>query len=300
MIESIKEIKVKNIMTKSNLPVGGYSANPYIGCSHACKYCYATFMKRFTGHTEPWGTFLDIKYWDEIKKPQKYAGQRVVIGSVTDGYNPSEEKYRRTRALLEQLKNSDAKITICTKSELVTRDLDILKEMKDVTVSWSINTLDETFRSDMDNASSIEQRLAAMKKVYDSGIRTVCFIAPIFPGITDIEKIIEKVKDRSDFIWLENLNLRGDYKENILDYINRKYPNLTQLYDEIYKKGKKLYWKELEESICKYAQNNGYPYLDNFLPDGRSEPGKPTIINYFYHEQVKCSENSGARKNDNE
>lgn len=125
------------------------------------------------------------------------------------------------------------------------------------------------------------------------------FYSPIFPGITDIEKIIEKVKDRSDFIWLENLNLRGEYKENILDYINRKYPNLTQLYDEIYKKGKKLYWKELEESICKYAQNNGYPYLDNFLPDGRSEPGKPTIINYFYHEQVKCSENSGARKNNN-
>ncbi|MDY3801444.1 MAG: radical SAM mobile pair protein B, partial [Bacilli bacterium] len=49
MLESINEIKVKNIMTKSNLPVGGYSANPYIGCSHACKYCYATFMKRFTG-----------------------------------------------------------------------------------------------------------------------------------------------------------------------------------------------------------------------------------------------------------
>ena len=83
----IREVETKNIMTKSSLPVGGYSVNPYVGCTHACKYCYASFMKRFTGHTEEWGTFLDVKHWPEIKNPKKYAGQRVVIGSVTDGYN---------------------------------------------------------------------------------------------------------------------------------------------------------------------------------------------------------------------
>ena len=90
----IREVETKNIMTKSSLPVGGYSVNPYVGCTHACKYCYASFMKRFTGHTEEWGTFLDVKHWPEIKNPKKYAGQRVVIGSVTDGYNPQEELAR--------------------------------------------------------------------------------------------------------------------------------------------------------------------------------------------------------------
>lgn len=84
----IKTVKTKNIMTKSTLPVGGYSVNPYIGCTHGCKYCYASFMKRFTGHDEPWGTFLDVKCWPEIKNPEKYKGQKIVIGSVTDGYNP--------------------------------------------------------------------------------------------------------------------------------------------------------------------------------------------------------------------
>ena len=59
----IREVDVKGIMTKSSLPVGGYSVNPYVGCTHGCKYCYASFMKRFTGHTEPWGTFLDVKRW---------------------------------------------------------------------------------------------------------------------------------------------------------------------------------------------------------------------------------------------
>ena len=57
----IQDVETKNIMTKSTLPVGGYSVNPYVGCTHSCKYCYASFMKRFTGHTEPWGTFLDVE-----------------------------------------------------------------------------------------------------------------------------------------------------------------------------------------------------------------------------------------------
>ena len=104
----IREVETKNIMTKSSLPVGGYSVNPYVGCTHACKYCYASFMKRFTGHKEEWGTFLDVKHWPEIKNPKKYVGQRVVIGSVTDGYNPQEEQFGNTRKLLEQLIGSDA------------------------------------------------------------------------------------------------------------------------------------------------------------------------------------------------
>ena len=161
----IREVETKNIMTKSSLPVGGYSVNPYVGCTHACKYCYASFMKRFTGHKEEWGTFLDVKHWPEIKNPKKYAGQRVVIGSVTDGYNPQEEQFGNTRKLLEQLIGSDADILICTKSDLVVRDIDLLKKLGRVTVSWSINTLDENFKNDMDSASSIERRIAAMKQI---------------------------------------------------------------------------------------------------------------------------------------
>lgn len=149
-------------------------------------------MKRFTGHTEEWGTFLDVKHWPEIKNPKKYAGQRVVIGSVTDGYNPQEEQFGNTRKLLEQLIGSDADILICTKSDLVVRDIDLLKKLGRVTVSWSINTLDENFKNDMDSASSIERRIAAMKQVYDAGIRTVCFVSPVFPGITDFEAIFER------------------------------------------------------------------------------------------------------------
>lgn len=219
----INEIHTKNIMTKSTLPVGGYSANPYVGCTHGCKYCYASFMKRFTGHTEDWGTFLDVKHWPDIKNAQKYKDQQIVIGSVTDGYIPQEAHFCNTRKILEQLKDSGAEILICTKSDLVLRDLDLLKKMGKVTVSWSINTLDEKFQSDMDQAVSISRRLNAMKTFYDAGIRTVCFISPFFPGITDFEAIFERVKDQCDLIWLENLNLRGSFKKVILNYIKENY-----------------------------------------------------------------------------
>lgn len=292
----IRDVETKTIMTKSSLPVGGYSVNPYVGCTHGCKYCYASFMKRFTGHTEPWGTFLDVKHWPEIRDPQKYRGQRVVIGSVTDGYLPQEEQFGNTRRLLEQLRGSGAEILICTKSDLVNRDIDLLKEMGKVTVSWSINTLDEAFRADMDKAVSIERRLAAMKQVYDAGIRTVCFISPVFPGITDFEAIFQRAKDQCDLVWLENLNLRGGFKQEILDYIGEKYPHLVPLYHAIYSKKDRSYFRALEEQAARLAAENGCPFVDNELPYGRAEPGHPVIVDYFYHEEIRGSDNTGQRK----
>ena len=291
----IRNIETKNIMTKSALPVGGYSVNPYVGCTHGCKYCYASFMKRFTGHTEPWGTFLDVKHWPVIKNSQKYQGLRVVIGSVTDGYLPQEEQFCNTRRLLEQLKDSGAEILICTKSDLVLRDIDLLKGMEKVTVSWSINTLDEDFKSDMDNAVSIKRRLDAMKQIYDTGIRTVCFIAPVFPGITDFEAIFHRTKNQCDLVWLENLNLRGAFKKEILDYIQKKYTNLYPLYDTIYNKGNRSYFHALEEKAEELAKKYNCLFVDNELPYGRAEPGHPVIVDYFYHEEVRGSENTGRR-----
>jgi len=287
--EIIRDIDVQSVMTRSSLPVGGYSVNPYVGCPHACKYCYASFMKRFTGHTEPWGTFLDVKHWKPITDPHKYDGQRVVIGSVTDGYNPYEEHFQRTRRLLEQLRGTTAEIMICTKSDLVLRDLDLLREFPRMTVSWSVNTLDETFRADMDRAVSIERRLEAMRQVYEAGIRTVCFVSPIFPGITDAEAIIDRVRDICDLVWLENLNLRGQFKPTIMSYIREKYPELVPLYEAIYNRKDMGYWQTLEARIASYAEANGLPYRVNDLPYGRSEKGRPVVVNFFYHEKIRLS-----------
>ena len=289
----IREIEVKSVLTKSNLPVGDYSVNPYVGCTHACKYCYACFMKRFTNHQEEWGTFLDVKYWPEMKRPEKYAGKEMFFGSVTDPYNPQEETYERTRSLLMQLAGSGIRLSIQTKSDLVLRDMDLIKTFPDARVGFSINTLDEEFKNDMDQAVSIERRLAAMKKLHDAGIRTTCFISPIFPGITDCEEIIDRVKNQCNLIWLENLNLRGSYKAVILDYIREKYSDLLPLYKEIYIHGSRLYWEALDMRLKEYAKESALKYVrdDDSIKNPFDAP--PVIVNYFYHEEVKKSAKKG-------
>lgn len=293
----IKDIEVKNVITKSNLPVCEYSVNPYVGCPHACKYCYASFMKRFTNHPEPWGGFIDVKYWNTIKNPKKYEGKELFIGSVTDPYNPHEEIYGRTRALLTELQGSGAKLSIATKSDLILRDLDLIKTFPDARVSWSINTLDEAFKDDMDKAVSIERRLAAMKAFHQAGVRTTCFISPIFPGITDVKAIIERAKEQCNLIWLENLNLRGSYKAVIMDYIKEKYPAHLPLYQDIYNRNERRYWEMLDAELKEYASEIGLDYVTN--DDSMSRPfgAPPVIVNYFYHSEIKKSARKGGVKN---
>ena len=282
----LKEINVKSVLTKSNLPVSDYSVNPYVGCTHACKYCYASFMKRFTNHPEPWGTFIDVKYWEPIKNPKKYAGKELFIGSVTDPYMPIETKYKRTRALLEEMQGSGCKISIATKSDLVLRDIDLIKTFPDARVSWSINTLDENFKREMDNSISIERKIECMKKVHEAGIRTTCFISPIFPGITDVKAIIRKCKNYCNLVWLENLNLRGDYKATILNYIKEKHPELYPLYDEIYNKGKRDYWENLNKEIEAFCKEEKLEYVRNDDSQKRDINDPPIVVNYFYHEEI--------------
>lgn len=285
----INHLKVKTVLTKSNLPIAGYSVNPYVGCTHACRYCYACFMKRFTGHTEEWGTFLDVKHWDKIKDPRRYAGQTMIVGSVTDGYNPQEEIFCRTRAFLEQMQDSGINLIITTKSDLVLRDLELIKTFPSPLISWSTNTLDENFKNDMDKAVSIGRRIAAMKKCHEAGIRTTCFISPIFPEITEVFEIIEKIKDFCDYIWLENLNLRGNFKADIMGYIAEKYAKLVPLYEHIYNKNDMSYWLALDKKVAEYAKTNGFLYVIDEEPFLRNPTGKPIIINYFYHSQIKQS-----------
>ncbi|MCI8486798.1 MAG: radical SAM protein [Clostridia bacterium] len=269
-----KEIHVNDYLTKSNLPASDYVINPYVGCPHGCKYCYASFMKRFTGHKEDWGTFIDIKKCDKEINIKKLENKNVFLSSVTDCYNKFEEKYELTRKILKQLVNANCYLSISTKSKLILRDLDLLKQIKNITVSMSINTLDEDFRKDMDDASSIQERLNTLKELHKNGIHTVLFMSPIFPYITNFKEIIEVSKEYIDEYWFENLNLRGDYKTRILFYIQDKYPEFINEYNNIYIKGNKQYWKDLSKQIKEYCENNKVKY-----------------INYFYHEELVKNKN---------
>ena len=146
MMMKIKEIQASSIITKSNLPDADYVINPYVGCMHSCIYCYARFMKRFTGHTEEWGKFVDVKVNapDLIPaKTSKYRGKSIFLASVTDAYLPLERKYQLTRKILEKLIPLQPNLGVQTKSDLDVRDIDLLKQFKNCEVGFMITTLEE-------------------------------------------------------------------------------------------------------------------------------------------------------------
>ena len=260
----IKEVHVNDLVTKSNLPASDYVINPYVGCPHGCKYCYASFMKRFTGHSEEWGTFIDVKRCDKKINGKKLEGKRVFLSSVTDCYNQYEEEYRLTRNILEQLVDVDCILNISTKSKLILRDLDLLKQMKNIEVSMSINTMDEEFKKDMDNASSIKDRLDTLKILHENGIRTVLFMSPMFPFLTDYKTLINVSKDYVDEYWFENLNLRGSYKMTILNYIKDKFPDIYPEYVRIYLNNDNTYWENLALEINDFCEHEKVEFINYY------------------------------------
>lgn len=275
----VKEKEVKDYLTKSK--IGEYAINPYIGCPHQCRYCYASFMKRFTNHPEQWGEFIDIKLCNKKIDTRKIVGKNVFMSSVTDCYNPYEANYNITRNILEQLVGVDCILQLSTKNKLILRDLDLLKQMKNVSVAMSVNTLDENFRKDMDKASSIKERLETLKTLYENGIYTILFMSPIFIGITEWKAIIEETKDYIHEYWFEDLNLRGAYKYDILNYISEKYPKVYPIFERIYIKGDRQELFTMDNEIRKYCDKNKINYSD-----------------YFHHEEVICNrENKKLGKN---
>lgn len=274
--------EVKNPIIKSGLSASKYSANPYIGCPHACMYCYVPHMKGKVAEGR-WGVNLTVKQWPPIPAPiaRNYAWQKIVVGSVTDPYNPLEPHFKRTHALLEELRDSNATVSIITKSDLVLRDIDVLSSYDRLMVAISINTLDEKFKDDMDAAPSISHRLEALRCLRDAGIITSCFISPVFPGITDVIGIIEEVRNHCDSVWVDGLNLQAGNLGKVTGYISAEYSSLFPLYRRMFKDGDTRFWLEESARIKEYAEKQGMLYSKGLIEVERGPFGKPTIIDYL-------------------
>ena len=253
----IKEKIVKSVITKSNLPEVDYVINPYTGCQHACIYCYADFMKRFTGHKgEAWGSFLDAK----VNAPETITQKTVkdsgiLIGSVTDPYQPLETRFRVTRACLERLLEFQPDLEILTKSSLVLHDLDLLKKFTNLRVGISIGVFDEKLSRKLEPfASPPRKRLEAMRKLHEEGIRTFLFVSPIFPEMTDFEELVTLFKEHVDEVFFENLNIRANNRKRIFEFLKENRPDLIPLYEEIQKDIS--YWDDLKRRITEYCQKS--------------------------------------------
>lgn len=210
---SIKEIEAKSILNKSK--IFDYCLNPYTGCQIGCKYCYARlFMRRYSGHKEAWGNFVDAKINAPLllrKQIGKVKPGTIWISSVCDPYQPLEAKYKITRSCLKELVTSQFPLNIQTKSPLVLRDADLFQKMKTIEVGFTITTDDEQMtRLFEPHAAPVADRIKALKEIRLKGIRTFVFIGPILPGSP--ERLVERLEGKVDKVLVDRMNYMGTIK----------------------------------------------------------------------------------------
>lgn len=224
----IKNIKCKACLVKSKLT--DYVINPYTGCAHGCIYCYTDFIRRFQNIKDNWGEFVYVKencpelLEGELKKARP---GHIWMSSVCDCYQPIEAKLKLTRKILGiMLKYKDKfTIEILTKSALVKRDFDLLKEL-DAELGLSIGQLDEKIARILEPlASSPKLRIETLKEAKQYGIRTFGFISPVIPGLTKLEDIFSEMeKAKVNYVWVELLNLRKSVINRVFPVIKKDFP----------------------------------------------------------------------------
>ncbi len=251
----VTEMECKSALSPSRLPGFDYSLNPYRGCAHGCKYCYAPNILRIP--RQDWGAFVQVKrnipkvLMSELKNKKKGI---VGISTTTDPYQPLEEIYKLTRLCLIQLQRYDFPVSIITKSPLVTRDIDILTEFSQAEVGLTITTNEDSERLKMEPwVSSIESRIQALKRCGDSGITTYAFLGPLYP-ITikeELEALLGQLKDAGvSKIMADRLNLKPGVWESVTQAIRSDGEVFTkwkeilfgdeQVYDELFSHLRKI------------------------------------------------------------
>ena len=239
----LREIYARSVLVKSQ--VSDYAVNPYVGCQHRCTYCYARFMKRFTGHKEPWGEFVDVKINapDLLRKEinRKPPG-RVWISGVCDPYQPIDKQYELTRKCLEIVVGCGWPTTVQTKSPLVLRDIDVFRRGASIEVGLSVTTADDDIRRLFEpNAPSIKERIKALRELHHEGIKTYAMIAPMLPGA---EGLAAELRGKVDYVLVDRMNYHYG------DWVYRKH-NLENAmkYDFFLSKGKELASAFAEQGI---------------------------------------------------
>ncbi len=261
----VREIECKSILTKSGIEGVDYALNPYVGCEHGCVYCYASFMKCFTGHTEEWGTFVDVKInAARVLAHQMQRAQQgnIASGTVTDPYQPLEERYGVTRACLEVLADYDFPVSILTKSDRVLRDLDLLRRLKGVEVGFTITALDsEVQRIFEPHSPRASARLVALAKLAEAGVKTWAFCGPLLPLLSDGEEQIDALFEALarvgiSYIIVDSMKLSGAVWGRVRRVLERHYPDLVEGYRPIVA-NRRSYHETLMARARRLAEKHG-------------------------------------------
>lgn len=261
----VGDVSSRSILCKSGISSIDYCVNPYVGCAHACVYCYATYMRRFTGHMEQWGTFVDAK----VNAPEVLAREisrarpgTVSLSTVCDPYQPCEAELGLTRRCLEEFAAAARgfQVRVLTKSDLCVRDVDVLTELG-ASVGITLTTVDnETARMFEPGASRPPARLRALAKLNETGLATHVFFGPVLPFFSDAEQAIERLlsaigETGTRRLLVDDMNLRPD----ILRRLGRMYRRWPKASRHLARMAGNLeeYDRELKHLITERAERYG-------------------------------------------
>jgi len=249
----IIEKEAKSIYTKTKIPGLDYTINQYVGCGHRCVYCYAKFINKWKNYGE-WGSWIEVKSNAPILVRKNVKGN-VSMSSVSDPYQPLEKELCLTRDVLKNM-DKDIDLSILTKSNLVTRDIDILGEFKNIEVGLTVNGFSDDVRKTLEpGAPPHKERVNALKMLRDAGISTYCFISPVIPMLTMLKKTVKDTRNLVDYYIIEfiNFSLAGYEFKKIL---KNRFPETIRVIQN-----KKLMWNYID-TIKSYLTRNNVPVSD--------------------------------------
>ena len=228
-----------------------WSLNPYMGCVHRCTFCYvrAFELRADRPSDDRYGTSIRVKVnvaevlRRELARPS-WARECVAIGAATDPYQPAEGHYRLTRACIEALAEARNPFSIITRGPMIVRDVDVLVEAArraSVSVTFSIPTLDEdVWRRTEPSTAHPRQRLRAVARLVEAGIKTGVGMAPVLPGISDrpeqLREVVQAAREAGAAgVWTNLLFLRPGTREHFLEHLAEDWPELVPRYRELYR-----------------------------------------------------------------
>jgi DNA repair photolyase len=272
MLTKINKIQAKTIITKTNLPGCDYVVNPYNGCQFACMYCYAAQIARWHHPGEEWGSFLDVKLnapellkieLEKLEKKFKSKNFGIIwFSSVTDPYTGLEAKYQLTRKCLQVLVDFgyQGQVTLQTKSGLITRDIDLFKQLKDVSIGFTVTTLDDKVSRFLEvEAPPVSSRIEAIEELTKNNIPTYAFIGPVLPYFikskNEINELLDKLQEVGvKEVWFEHIHLNSAVKARLFKYLKKESPEILE---EFQKSDNAEYRKELEKVIYECLEGRG-------------------------------------------
>jgi len=228
-----------------------YQVDPYVGCEHYCKYCYALNQAE-TDWTKEVLIYMDIagQLNGEL---EKISPQTIYMGYYTDPYQPCEAEYRQTRKVLELFLEKGFSVNILTKSNLVVRDMDVLQEIVDASVSVSVAFNDNRIRQQFEaNTIDTEDRIRALRKLREAGVKTSALICPVIPYITDVTLLIDKLALHTDAIWIYSLSIEKSSDRNCQNFqgiLKAHFPDLKERIEEVIFSKDHPYWVKLRQDL---------------------------------------------------